>query len=143
MRRDIITFGSQRLLSFIVFGMLFLVGCRDRQRDWAVETAQEIEHMKMSTVPRGGSLLSAANPIRTDSSVRANWQIQTNMETASYFEWLKSQIGSDYHRTSETGSIISFAKQGEGDTYGLEIRTRTSTSPAGTVYEAIFVAGPD
>lgn len=143
MRREITRLASGRLRFFIALGMLFLVGCRDRQGDWAAETAQEIEHVKISTVPRGGSVLSAPKPTRSDSSVRANWQIQSNMETASYFEWLKSQIGSNYHPTSETGSLISFAKQGEGDRYGLEIRTKTSTNPAGTVYEASFVAAPD
>lgn len=135
--------GIRRFLSFLTLGMLFLAGSRYRQRDWAMETAEEIEHVKNSSLPPGGSLLSASKPSRTDSSVRASWQIQTNMETASYFQWLKSQIGSDYHPTSETGSIISFAKQGEGDTYSLEIRTKTSISPAGTLYEASFVAAPD
>ncbi len=134
---------GRQLLSVIAIGLLCLSACRDRRRVWAAETANEIEHVKDRTVPPDGSLLSASKLTRSESSVRETWQIQTDKEPASYFQWLKDQFGSDYHVTSETDSMIAFVKQSAGDTYSVEIQTKKSIGTAGKIYEGTFVASPD
>lgn len=58
-----------------------------------------------------------------------------------YFQWLKNQLGREYHVTSETASAMTLVKQIEGDSYTIAIRG--SGAPTGTVVEAQFVAGPD
>jgi hypothetical protein len=92
-------------------------------------------------VPSNGSLLRASEPIRNASSVRANWAIQTRSDNQAYFQWLKNQLGPEYHVTSETASVVTFVKEIEGDSYTVAIRS--SGAPAGIVVEAQFVAAPD
>lgn len=92
-------------------------------------------------MPSDGSLLRVSEPVRNDSSVRATWEIQTRSDNQAYFQWLKNQLGPEYHLTSETASSLTFVKQTEGDSYTAAIRG--SGAPAGTVVEAQFVAAPD
>jgi len=58
-----------------------------------------------------------------------------------YFQWLKNQLGREYHVTSETSSAMTLVKQIEGDSYTIAIKG--SETPTGTVLEAQFVAAPD
>lgn len=53
-----------------------------------------------------------------------------------------SRISSpEYHLTSESTSAVTFVKEIEGDSYTVEIRSRSAQ--AGTILEAQFVAAPD
>lgn len=130
-----------RSLFVVALGVLLLVGCNDQPRFWGSETSREIERVKTHTVPSNGSLLNSSGPVRSGSSARANWEIQTGSGVQNYFQWLKDQLGPDYHVSAETTSSITFVKQSEGDDYSIQIGTRAT--PAGTVYEASFVAMPD
>ena len=58
-----------------------------------------------------------------------------------YFQWLKNQLGPEYHVTSETTSAMTLVKQIEGDSYTIAIQG--SGDRTGTVVEAQFVAAPD
>ena len=75
------------------------------------------------------------------SSVRATWEIQTKSDDHTYFQWLKNQLGPEYHVTSEAASVVTFVKEIEGDSYMVTMRS--SGAPAGIVVEAQFVAAPD
>jgi hypothetical protein len=136
-----ITSGHCRALSLCLLGIVFLVGCTGHQEFWVSPTVREIEEVKRRTVPSKGSLLHMSGPIRNASSVRASWKIQTSSDNQAYFQWLKKQLGPEYHVTSETDSVVTFVKEIEGDSYTVTIRS--SGAPAGTVVEAQFVAAPD
>ncbi len=92
-------------------------------------------------MPSDGSLLRVTDPVRDDSSVRASWEIQGSSGNQAYFQWLKNQLSPEYHLTSETTSAVTFVKEIEGDSYTVEIRSRSTQ--AGTIMEAQFVAAPD
>jgi hypothetical protein len=130
-----------RAMSLCLLATVFLVACTRRQEFWASPTAREIEEVKSRTVPSNGSLLSESEPIRDTSSIRASWKVQTRSDNQVYFQWLKNQLGREYHVTSETASAMTLVKQIEGDSYTIAIQG--SGAPTGTVVEAQFVAAPD
>lgn len=130
-----------RGISLCLLATAFLVACTKGQQFWASTTAREIEEVKNRTVPSDGLLLHESGPVRESSSIRARWEIQTRSDNRVYFQWLKNQLGADYHVTSETNSAMSLVKQMEGDSYTIAIQG--SGAPGGTVVEAKFVAGPD
>ena len=136
-----IGFKYWRAMSLCLLATVFLVACTRRQEFWASPTVREIEEVKSRTVPSNGSLLSESEPIRDTSSIRASWEIQTRSDNQVYFQWLKNQLGREYHVTSETASAMTLVKQIEGDSYTIAIQG--STAPTGTVVEAQFVAAPD
>ena len=136
-----ISFNHCRMLSLCLLGSVFLVACTRRQQFWVSPTVRETKEVRSRTVPSNGSLLRVSEPMRKDSSIRATWEIQTKFDNQAYFQWLKSQLGPEYHVTSETASAVTFVKEIEGDSYTLVIRT--SGAPAGVVVEAQFVAAPD
>lgn len=135
------TFRRSRSLSVTVLGVLFLIACKDQDPFWGSEISREVEHVRTHPIPSDGSLLNSSGLVQNDSSVRANWEIETGLGVQNYFKWLKDQLGPDYQVTAETASSITLVKQSEGDDYTVQIRT--SAKPPGTVYEASFVAAPD
>ena len=130
-----------RAMSLCLLATVFLVACTRRQQFWASPTVREIEEVKSRTVPRNGSLLRESAPVRDTSSIRANWEIQTGSDNQAYFQWLKNQLGPEYHVTSETTSAMTLVKQIEGDSYTIAVKG--SGGRTGTVVEAEFVAAPD
>ena len=130
-----------RAMSLCLLATVFLVACTRRHQFWASPTVREIEEVKSRTVPSNGSLLSESEPIRDTSSIRASWKVQTRSDNQVYFQWLKNQLGREYHVTSETASAMTLVKQIEGDSYTIAIQG--SATPTGTVLEAQFVAAPD
>ena len=125
-----------RSLSLCLLATVCLVACTDRH-----ESVREIEEVKHRTVPNDGSLLRETGPVRDTSSIRANWEIQTRLDNRVYFQWLKKQLGPEYHVTSETASSMTLVKPIEGDSYTIAIQG--SGTPTGMVVEAQFVAAPD
>lgn len=136
-----IALNYRRVMSLCLLGSVFLVACTRRQQFWQSPTVREIEEVRSRTVPSNGSLLRVSEPVRNDSSVRATWEIQTKSDNQAYFQWLKNQLGPEYHVTSETTSVVTFVKVIEGDSYTVAIRSSGAT--AGIVVEAQFVAAPD
>lgn len=134
-------FNHCRVLSLCLLGSVFLVACTRRQHFWVSPTVREIEEVRRRTVPSNGSLLRVSEPVRNDSSVRATWEIQTKSDNQTYIQWLKNQLGPEYHVTSEAASVVTFVKEIEGDSYTVTMRS--SGAPAGIVVEAQFVATPD
>ena len=130
-----------RLLLLCVSGGVFLTACTRPQKFWEPSTVREIEKVRSRTVPSDGSLLRVSEPVRNDSSVRASWEIQGSSGNPAYFQWLKNQLSPEYHLTSESTSGVTFVKEIEGDSYTVEIRSRSAQ--AGTILEAQFVAAPD
>ncbi len=130
-----------RLLLLCVSGGVFLSACTRAQQVWGSPTVREIVKVRSRTVPSDGSLLRVTDPVRDDSSVRASWEIQGSSGNQAYFQWLKNQLSPEYHLTSETTSAVTFVKEIEGDSYTVEIRSRSTQ--AGTIMEAQFVAAPD
>ena len=136
-----IAVNHRRRVLLCLLGSVFLVGCTRRQQFWVSPTVREIEEVKSRTVPSNGSLLRESGPVRGASSIRANWEIQTRTDNHIYFQWLKNQLGPEYHVTSETTSAMSLVKEIKGDSYTIAIQA--SGTPGGTVIEAQFVAAPD
>jgi hypothetical protein len=130
-----------RAMSLCLLATVFLVACARRQEFWTSPTAREIEEVKSRTVPSNGSLLRESGPVRDTSSIRASWEIQTRSDNQVYFQWLKNQLGPEYHVTSETTSAMTLVKQIEGDSYTIAIQG--SGALGGTLVEAQFVAAPD
>ena len=102
---------------------------------------REIEEVKRRTVPSDGSLVRESRPIQDTSSIRANWEIQTRSDNRVYFQWLKNQLGPEYHVTSETASAMTLVKPMEGDSYTITIQG--SGAQGGTAVHSQFVAAPD
>ena len=128
-----------RSMSLCLLATVCLVACTDRHEmdsDSARDRGSEDR-----TVPNNGSLLREKGPVRDTSSIRASWEIQTRSDNRMYFQWLKNQLGREYHVTSETNSAMTLVKQIEGDSYTIAIQG--SGTPTGTVLEAQFVAAPD
>ena len=130
-----------RAVSLCLLASVFLVACTRRQEFWTSPAVREIEEVKSRTVPSNGSLLRESGPVRDTSGIRASWEIQTGSDNQVYFQWLKNQLGREYHVTSETASAMTLVKQVEGDSYTIAIRG--SGTATGTVIEAQFVAAPD
>ena len=102
---------------------------------------REIEEVKRRTVPSDGSLVRESGPVRDTSGIRASWEIQTRSDNRVYFQWLKNQLGPEYHVTSETASGMTLVKPMEGDSYTIAIQR--SGAQGGTAVQAQFVAAPD
>jgi hypothetical protein len=100
-----------RAVTLCLLATIFLVACTRRQQFWASPTVREIEEVKSRTAPSSGSLLRESGPIRDTSSIRASWEIQTGSDNRAYFQWLKNQLGREYHVTSETASAMTLLKQ--------------------------------
>ncbi len=136
-----IGFRHRRALFVCLSGCLFLLGCTHGQQFWVSPTVREIDEVRSRTVPSNGALLRVSEPVRNESSVRAAWEIQTGSDRQAYFQWLKNQLGPQYHVTSETTSAVTFVKEIEGDSYTVAIRS--SGAASGRTVEAQFVAAPD
>ena len=126
------------IVSVSVLGMVFFVAC---QRSAPSSVLNEIEEVRKHTVPSDGSLRRVSEAVRSDSSIRASWEIQAASDNGAYFRLLKNQLGPEYHVTSETSSSITLVKQREGDAYTVKIRSKGAVSDS--VFEAAFVAQPD
>ena len=136
-----ISLSHYRAISLCLLATVFLLACTRRQQFWVSPTVREIEEVKSRTVPSNGSLLRESGPVRDTSSIRASWEIQTRTDNRVYFQWLKNQLGPEYHVTSETNSAMTLVKPMEGDSYTIAIHG--GEAPSGTVVEAQFVAAPD
>jgi hypothetical protein len=136
-----ITYRHCQALSLCSLGIVFLVGCTRHQQFWVSSTVREIEGVRSRTLPIDGALLRKSEPVRDSFSVRATWEIQTKNDSQTYFQWLKNQLGPDYHVTSESASAVTLVKGIEGDSYTVAFRS--SGAPGGVVVEAQFVAAPD
>ena len=130
-----------RAILLCLLATAFLLACTDGRRFWSSTTTREIEQVKVRSVPSDGSVLRESGPVRDASSVSAKWEVQTTSENRAYFQWLKSQLGPEYHVTSETMSAMTLVKDIEGDAYTVTVQS--SGAPADRVIEAQFVAAPD
>jgi hypothetical protein len=130
-----------RFLAYMVaVGIVGLSGCEGRQASSSGDTTREIEYVRKQTLPSDGSMLGRSKPIRSDSSVRATWEVQTELNAQTYFHFLKDQMGSQYQVTSELPSAITFVKHIDGDTYTVEVRGKPTSAKA---FEIAFIAAPD
>ncbi len=118
-----------------------LLVCTQRQDAPLSGTVREIVSVKNRLVPHDGVLVQSSEPVRSTSSVTANWEIQTKSDPAAYFEWLKGQLGLAYHITSQTDSMLSLGKEIEGDTYILTVTSHQGVG--GALVDVQFVAMPD
>jgi len=130
-----------RAVSLCLLATVVQVACTRQQQFWQSPTVREIEKVKSRTVPRDGSLLRESGPVRETSYIRASWEIQAKTDNRAYFQWLKNQLGEEYHVTSESASVMTLVKQIEGDSYTIAFQG--NGAPTGTVVEAQFVAAPD
>ncbi len=102
---------------------------------------REVAELRERTIPSDGHLIRASQPVQDRLIVRADWQIDTGTtDTASYFRWLRSELASEYHVTSETASAVAFTKQTDGDVCTITV---SKTGSVTTLAEAHFAAQPD
>ena len=102
---------------------------------------REIAALKDRLVPRDGLLLQSSKPVRSISSVKASWEIQTKSDPATYFRWLKGELSPAYHTTSQTDSTLSLGKEMEGDSYVVTVTSHLGVG--GALVEIRLVAMPD
>jgi len=130
-----------RRLATVLLVIAALVACTRRQDAPLSATVREIDAPQRRLVPSDGGLLRSLEPVRTPSGVRTSWEIQTKWDAATYFQWLKGELGPSYHPTSQTDSSLSLVKEMEGDSYMVGVTSRKGVG--GFVIEVQFVAIPD
>lgn len=104
-------------------------------------TVREIAALKDRLVPRDGLLVQSSGPVRSTSSVKASWEIQTKSDPATYFRWLEGELSPAYHTTSQTDSTLSLGKEIEGDSYIVTVTSHQGVG--GALVEVQLVAMPD
>ena len=104
-------------------------------------TVREIDTLKDRLVPRDGVLVQSSEPVRSTSSVKASWEIQTKSDPGTYFRWLKGELSPAYHTTSQTDSTLSLGKEMEGDSYIVTVTSHQGVG--GALVEVRLVAMPD
>ncbi len=117
------------------------LACTQRQSAPSSATVREIAELKDKLVPRDGVLFQSSEPVRSSSSVKASWEIQTKSDPSTYFQWLKGQLGPAYHATAQTDSMLSLGKEMEGDSYLVTVTTHQGVG--GALVDVQFVAMPD
>ena len=118
-----------------------LLACTQRRDAPLSGTVREIAAVKDRLVPRDGVLVQSSEPVRSTASVKVRWEIQTKSDPATYFEWLKGELGPAYQTTSQTDSMLSLGKEAEGDSYIVTVTSHAGVG--GAVVEVQFVAMPD
>ena len=102
---------------------------------------REIATLKDRLVPRDGLLVQSSKPVRSTSSVKASWEIQTRSDSATYFGWLEGELSPAYHTISQTDSSLSLGKEMEGDSYIITVTSHQGVG--GALVEVRLVAMPD
>ncbi|HEV2398996.1 MAG TPA: hypothetical protein VGS27_18770 [Candidatus Sulfotelmatobacter sp.] len=127
------------LLCFTV--SVALLACTPRQDAPMPATVREIAALKDRLVPRDGLLVQSTEPVRSTSSVKASWEIQTKSDPATYFRWLEGELSPAYHTTSQTDSTLLLGKEIEGDSYIVTVTSHQGVG--GALVEVQLVAMPD
>ena len=130
-----------RKLLLSLLATAVLLACTPRQDAPVPATVREIDALKDRLVPRDGLLVQSSEPVRSTSSVKASWEIQTKSDPATYFRWLKGELSSAYHTTSQTDSTLSLGKEIEGDSYIVTVTSHQGVG--GALVEVRLVAMPD
>lgn len=132
---------SYRRLLLCLMATAALLACTPRQDAPMPATVREIAALKDRLVPRDGLLVQSSEPVRSTSSVKASWEIQTKSDPATYFRWLKGELGPSYHTTSQTDSALSLGKEVVGDLYTVTVTSHAGVG--GALVEVQVVAMPD
>jgi hypothetical protein len=128
-----------RAISLIFVACVLMIACTRFGRSSSTE--DEIRELRTRSIPDDGQLIAFSNPVKTQSSIRATWEVRTGSNGADYFRWLGKQLGAQYHVTSQGSSRLTFVKQMEGDSYSVEANNRAT--PSDTVVDFVFIAIPD
>jgi hypothetical protein len=126
------------LIALLLCCALPFVGCV-REQQPSPEIVAEINALEQRTIAPDCSLQNAARIRKHPASVQADWQIRSSGTTEQYFEWVKQQLGADYHVVSQTKSVLTMGKTLPGDSYTLEFK---STSLGSTI-DVRFLATSD
>lgn len=128
-----------RAVSLLLAGCVFLVACK-HSLPFRSAIVREVEDARRRTVPSDGRLVGTTEPAKNEYGIRATWEVWTRLDSQAYVHWLKKQFP-EYRVVSETASKLILAKQAEGDSYGLEVNVKTSSS--GTAAEVNFSVRAD
>jgi hypothetical protein len=127
-RRARIEYHGRRVLKVLLLCCaLQLVGCAPEQRA-SSEVVAEINALDQRTIGPDSNLQSEVRITNRPASVQADCQIRNSGATEQYFEWVKQQLGADYHVVSQTKSVLTMGKRLSGDAYTVEFRSNSSRS---------------
>jgi len=110
--------------SFIVATELLLLAaglfsCRS-QRDHNDDLRREVEAIETKTVPFDAQVVARSEPVQSNWSVTASWDIETTMGRAEYSKWVASQFLPEFKVLRGDESQLIFAKHADGDTHSIE-----------------------
>jgi hypothetical protein len=99
-----------RAILVLLFGNLFMVACTGTQQEVPM-TERDHQKVRNRTVPEDGRLVATSRIVKNDFGLRATWEIETTSDNQNYFQWLKSQLGPEYHVTAETSSNVTLIEE--------------------------------
>ena len=119
--------GRRVLVVLLLCCALQLLDCAPEQRA-SPEAVGEINTLEQQTIGPDSNAQSEVRITNHPASVQADWQIRNSGTTEQYFEWVKQQLGADYHVVSQTKSVLTMGKKLSGDTYTVEFSSNSSRS---------------
>ena len=107
--------------------VLQLVGCTSKPEP-SPDLVNEIHTLEQRTVSPDGSLQDRGSIVREPMAIEANWKIRISSSPGHYFDWVKRQMGYEFHVVSQTESTLTMGKILPSDSYTLEFEdSRDST----------------
>ncbi len=91
-------------------------------------------------MPLGGRVASSSEPILDKSTLRAEWEFETDWTKERYDAWLKNELASDFKGAVKASGLL-FTRYSGRDFESMEI---TSGARNGKLrVRAVFVSYPD
>ena len=101
---------------------------------------QDIRSVQERTIPAGGRLTAAYSAQREGTSLRATWEIETDMSWEAYSRWIAPRLADFQQRASPDGTL-RFARILEGDSYSVVFKRKGQESERLAI-QASFEASP-
>ena len=111
------------------------------QRNPDEDFRQEIEALCGKSVPSGGEIVSQSGPARSNWSVTARWEIETNMTPGDYSKWVAARLEPEFKLVKAEESHLIFSKHEHGDTHSIECTFATTKDKLQV--SVLFRASPD
>jgi hypothetical protein len=89
-------------------------------RDHSDDVRREVEAIERKIVPLDAQVLARTEPVQTNWSVTASWDIETTMGRVEYSKWVTSQFLPEFKVVRADESQLIFSKQADGDTHSIE-----------------------
>jgi hypothetical protein len=110
-------------------------------RDHSDDVWRDVETIERKIVPLDAQVLARTEPVQTNWSVTASWDIETTMGRVEYSKWVTSQFLPEFKVVRADESQLIFSKHADGDTHSIECQF---TAAKGKLHVHVaFSAQPD